>query len=91
MDETALSAPGCASPARHFAGGGFLVAGNAGEGAGRLRRRPTLRETDRLTDALRVTRAVLRRVATAGGDGVADIEAVRSAIEAADAALGGTA
>jgi len=37
-----------------------------------------------------VTRAVLRRVA-AGGRDAADIEAVRSAIEAANAALGGKA
>jgi hypothetical protein len=66
-----------------FAGEGFLL-------AGRGRRRPTLSETDRLTDALRVTRAVLRRVA-AGGRDAADIEAVRSAIEAANAALGGKA
>lgn len=74
-----------------FAGEAFLpeTRGEAGGAVGR--RRPTLRDTDRLTDALRVTRAVLRRVVADGEPDGVEMEALRSAIAAADAALGGAA
>lgn len=56
----------------------------------RRRPRPSLAERDRLADALRVTRAVLRRIAVRPGQlDAGDAEAVRSAIEAADTGLGG--
>lgn len=62
-------------------------AGRAGPG----RKRPTLGDLDRLTDALRVTRAVLRRIEAHGRRiDAGDAEAMRSAVEAADAALGGS-
>ena len=74
-----------------FAGEAFLpeTRGEAGGAGGR--RRPTLRDTDRLTDALRVTPAVLRRVVADGERDGVEMEALRSAIAAADAALGGAA
>jgi hypothetical protein len=87
MNDPALPVAAAAGPP--FPAGPAVPAGSAGR-AGR-RRRPTRRDADRLTDALRVTRAVLRRLASRGGTDAGDIEALRSAIDAADAVLGGPA
>ncbi|MCW5714938.1 MAG: hypothetical protein KIT43_10540 [Bauldia sp.] len=89
MDRPTVSISTGGDGAKYFTGEGFWVAAGPDSAAGPRRRRPTLRDTERLTDALRVTRAVLRRVANGSGS-AADMEAVRSAIDAADAALGGT-
>jgi len=90
MDDVAFPISSGGSRGERFAGESFMLAERrrAGARTGPDRRRATIREMDRLTDALRVARAVLRRVA-AGGHDAADLEAVRSGIEAADAALGG--
>lgn len=91
MDDLAPLPPDSVPVAGYFAGEAFCGEPGRQEGrAGPARRRPTLRDADRLTDALRVTRAVLRRVASGEQDSV-EIEALRSAIAAADAALGGAA